>query len=77
MLSGVHTKINFSLKLSMVDLKVDPAKEEKNAYHLQFFPIFFEQPLFFNRFLKKPELCRRTVRVPYFSLARQECVFYF
>ena len=62
MLRGVHTKINFSLNLSRVDLKVAPDKKERIACHLQFFPIFFDHPLFFNRFLKKPELCRRMVQ---------------
>ena len=37
MLRGVHTKINLSLNLSRVDLKVDPAKEEKIANDRQFF----------------------------------------
>ena len=53
MLRGAHTKINFSLNLSRVDLKVAPVKKERIAYHLQFFPIFFEQPLFFNQIVKK------------------------
>ena len=51
MLRGAHSKINFSLNLGRVDLKVVPVKEEIVAYHLQFFPNFFELPLFFNRFL--------------------------
>ena len=62
MLKGVHIKFNFSRNLSRVDLKFLRGKEETIAYHLQFFPNFFDHPLFFNRFLKKPELCRRMVR---------------
>ena len=40
MLRGVYTKINISLNLSRVDSKVVPVKEERMAYHLQFFSIF-------------------------------------
>jgi hypothetical protein len=62
MLRGVHFKFNFSLSLTRVDLKIALGKEERIGYHLQFFLNFFCHPLFSNRFLKKPELCRRMVR---------------
>ena len=52
MLSGVHTKINFSLNLSRVDLKVFPVEEETIAHHLQFFPIFLTNRYFSIDFLK-------------------------
>ena len=58
MLKGVHIKFNFSLNLSREDLKVVPAKEEIIAYHLRFFLNFFEQPLFFYRFLKRLKYTR-------------------
>ena len=52
MLRGVHTKINFSLNLSRVDLKVFPVKEETIAHHLQFFPIFLNTRYFAIDFLE-------------------------
>jgi hypothetical protein len=74
MLRGVQTKINFSLNLTRVDLKVFRGKEETIAYHLQFLLNFSDHPLFFNRFFKKPELCRRMVR-GHFSRRRGYGVF--
>ena len=52
MLRGVHSKINFSLNLGRVDLRIVPVKDEIIVYHLQFFRKFFDHPFFLNRFLK-------------------------
>ena len=60
MLRGVHIKINFSLSLSRVDLKVVPAEEEIVVYHLQFFSNFFERPLFYSWFFFKKAEIRQT-----------------
>ena len=63
-------------------MKVVPAKEEIIAYHLQFFPNFFEQPLFFLSNFEKLELCngvivergaiRESNRTTHRSIAREE-----
>ena len=36
MLRGVHSKINFSLNLVRVDLRIVPVKDEIIVYHVQF-----------------------------------------
>ena len=55
MLRGVHSKINFSLNLLRVDLRIFPVKDEIIAYHLQFFKKISDHPFFLNRFLKNSQ----------------------
>ena len=53
MLRSVHSKINFSLNLFRVVLRIFPIKDEIIVHHLQIFKRFFDRPLFFNRFFKR------------------------
>ena len=86
MLSGVQTKINFSLNLSRVDSKVVPAKLERIAHHLQFFSIFelarlvtrtlrFREPVE-DGYLRLQRLILRLSQVFSFRRRKQQVILY-